>query len=170
MSNLTRSTTSSRSRFWPSREGSWRTGAEHGEKERISTMTLEVVLDRAVRCIEPSGGRYGPRVERTNLIRFREPRRAEPSGRGIARDAGPPLVPTECCGTRRVCLIGGDCDTSHYHSLRRRSIPPMTTPQKIAANQRNALLRSTGPRTPGCLTTSRATPSALFNRVSVWSF
>ena len=44
-------------------------------------------------------------MERTNLIRFREPRRAEPSGRGIARDAGPPLVPTECCGTLPVCLM-----------------------------------------------------------------
>ena len=32
---------------WPSREGSWRPGAEHGEKEWISTMTLEAVLNRA---------------------------------------------------------------------------------------------------------------------------
>jgi len=50
------------------------------------------------------------RMERTNLIRFREPRRAEPSGRGIARDAGPPLVPTECCGTRRVYLMSWVCE------------------------------------------------------------
>jgi hypothetical protein len=47
MSNLTRSMTSSRSCPWPSRRGSWRTGAEHGEKARVSTMTLEAVLNRA---------------------------------------------------------------------------------------------------------------------------
>ena len=32
------------------------------------------------------------------------------SGRGIARDAGPPLVPTECCGTRRVYLMSWVCE------------------------------------------------------------
>src|SRR5713101_226034 len=38
------------------------------------------------------------------------PRRAEPSGRGMARDAGPPFVPTDCSGTRRVCLMSWVCE------------------------------------------------------------
>ena len=60
--------------------------------------------------IEPSGGHYGPHVARTNLIRFREPRRAEPNGRDIVRDAGPSSMPTACYGTRRVCLMSRVCE------------------------------------------------------------
>ena len=35
---------------------------------------------------------------------------AEPSGRGIAQDAGPPSAPMACCGTRRVCLMRWVCE------------------------------------------------------------
>ena len=46
---------------------------KHGEKERISTMTLEAVLNRAGQMNRAERWTCGPHVDSTNLIRFREP-------------------------------------------------------------------------------------------------
>jgi hypothetical protein len=67
----------------------------------------DVDMNATLRTYCQGGNVIDRMVERTNLIRFREPMRAEPSGRGIARDVGPPFagsrsMPTECGGTRCV--------------------------------------------------------------------
>ena len=67
-------------------------------------MTLEAVLNRAGQMNRAERWTYGPRVDSTTLIRFREPRRAEASGRGIARDAGPPLVSADGVLWNPPCL------------------------------------------------------------------